>query len=92
MPILNNALPFENNKSSFFNPAVTIATNNLVCCFSLYPFPSTYNIYPSTTSITILELLETCPPFPVNTLDTPLMPFCHIHLKANQRKLEIAIT
>ena len=40
-----------------------------------------FNISPSTTLITIPELLETCPPSPINTPDTTPMPFCHNHLQ-----------
>ena len=33
LPISNNAALCENNTSSFFNPAVTAATNTPVCCY-----------------------------------------------------------
>ena len=38
--ISNNATLRENNTSSFFNPAVTAATNTPVCCYFSVPHPS----------------------------------------------------
>ena len=38
--ISNNATLCENNTSSFFNPAVTAATNTPVCCYFSVPHPS----------------------------------------------------
>ena len=61
LPFSNNTAYCENNTSSFFNPAVTAATNNPVCCYFSVLHPSS----------SILELLETCPLSPINTLDTP---------------------
>ena len=78
--ISNNATLCENNASSFFNPAGTAATNTPVCCYFSVPHPSSsIQHIPSTTSITIPKLLETCPPSPFNTLDTPPTPLCHNH-------------
>ena len=73
--ISNNATLCENNTSSFFNPAGKQLPIHRYAVTSLYlilrlPF----NISPSTTLITIPELLETCLPSPINTLDTPPMP------------------
>ena len=40
LPVSNNAALCENSTSSFFNPAVTAATNTPVCCYFSVPYNS----------------------------------------------------
>ena len=82
LPISNNTAYCENNTSSFFNPAVTAATNNSVCCYFSVPHPSS----------SILELLETSPLSPIKTLDTPSCHFVTNTCKFNLQKSKLAIT
>ena len=51
-----------------------------------------FNISPSTTLITIPELLETWPPSPINILDTPPCHCVTTTCKFNLQKSKLAIT
>ena len=76
LPISNKAALYKNNALSFFYPAVTAATKTpLPHPLSSIQHISVNNFNNDSRAVGI------CPQSPVNTLDTPLMPFCHRHLQ-----------
>ena len=82
LPISNNAAFCKNNKSSFFNPALTSATNTPVCCYFFVPHPSSsIQHIPINNYNNDSRVVGNLPAiFNQYSGYTP-MPFCHKHLQ-----------
>ena len=80
--ISNNATFCENNTSSFFNPAVTAATNTPVCCDFSVPHPSSsIQHIPVNNFNNDSRVVGNMPAISNQYFGYTLMPFCHKHLQ-----------
>ena len=78
----NNATLCENNTTSFFNPAVTAATNTPVCCYFSVPHPSSsIQHVPVNNFNNDSRVVGNMPAISNQYSGYTPMPLCHNHLQ-----------